>query len=59
MEAKFKLGEAVRDNFTGRDGIVSVVDFDEKEQTWYYSIDRMGWKFLPESDLESMETKGD
>lgn len=55
MEQKFKIGDRVADIHTGKVGYVTAIlwsggdEYNKAE--WAYSIDKMGWFFLGESDL--------
>lgn len=57
-EAKFDIGDWVRDNYSGKTGRVtarnlSPTDVDNlPNPTWYYSMDKIGWLYIPENDLE-------
>ncbi len=57
---KYKLGDYVRDSYSGKSGAISTMNLSETDvdnlpnPTWYYSIDRLGWLFYPEDDLEAL-----
>ena len=55
QKAKYKIGDLLKDNFTGKTGIVTriigVGYIEEGADQVHYSIDRFGWRFLPEADL--------
>ena len=52
---KFKIGDRVRDTFTGKEGVVSAIFWSEGDEhnkaEWSYSYDHIGWLFVGESDL--------
>lgn len=59
-EQKFKIGDRVYDNFSEKEGVVSAIfwsegDADNKAE-WSYSIDKMGWLFIGESDLTLLQS---
>ena len=56
---KFKIGDRVRDTFTGKEGVVSAIFWSEGDEhnkaEWAYSYDHIGWLFVGESDLEAVQ----
>lgn len=52
---KFKIGDRVRDTFSGKEGVVSAIFWSEGDEhnkaEWAYSYDHIGWLFVGESDL--------
>jgi len=57
---KFKIGDWVMDTYSGKSGRVTAVNLSETDvdnepnPTWYYSVDKFGWLFVPETDLEAL-----
>jgi len=57
---KHKVGDWVRDSYSGKTGRISAMHLSDTDvdnlpnPTWYYSIDRIGWLYSPEDDLEAL-----
>ncbi|WAK43732.1 putative integrase [Cronobacter phage EspYZU12] len=55
---KFKIGDVVRDNNTGKVCPISALYWSEGDEhnqpEWAYSLDSLGWLFIGESDLEAV-----
>ncbi len=52
-KAKFKVGDLVEDKYEGCIREITAVDSQGGE--WVYSLDSMGWLWIPELDLELIE----
>lgn len=54
-EQKFKVGDRVADIHTGKVGNITATYWSEGDKhnpaEWAYSMDKMGWLFIGESDL--------
>lgn len=48
---KYNLGDKLKDSVSGKEGNVTYVYFDTEYDTYYYSIDCIGWYLYPEQDL--------
>lgn len=57
-EQKFKIGDVVRDIRNGKVAPITAIHWSEGDKwnkaEWAYSIDRMGWLFIGESELEAV-----
>lgn len=58
-EPKFKVGDVVRDTYADKIGKITTLYWSEGDAAnvpeWAYSIDKMGWYFIGESDLEAVQ----
>lgn len=59
-EQKFKIGDLVRDTYHGKEGHVTAIFWSEGDEhnkaEWAYPVDRFGWLFIGESELELVQT---
>lgn len=51
-EAKFKVGDKVKDLHEGGIHEIRYAEFDTKDEIWYYSFGPKGWFWVPENDLD-------
>lgn len=58
---KFKIGERVKDTFSGKIGTISSIVWYEgdtcNKAEWAYSIDSLGWYFIGESELQLLSER--
>lgn len=60
-QQKFKIGERVKDTFSGKIGTIKSIIWDEGDAynraKWAYSIDSLGWFFIGEGELRLLSER--